>query len=355
MYKKYLVLLILVSLVILPTRLTERLLGQVYAAAEGEPRPAGREEVILKNGEKMTGKVVKQNDKLIFLDVGFTIIEIPVDEVAKLEKTSAETTPAVNDQANPIEFKDLVSYITQPRPAVKKAAGSATEIANKCNDSIVAVNVGGSLRGSGFVITPKGHIITNHHVIAGETKIGITIYQQKGNTVDKKKIDEVTILGFNRYFDIALLQIKEVDLKDLTLVPVMIGDFNQVKKGDTTFAFGNPMGLERTISEGIVSTRGRDIRGLPYMQTTAPINPGNSGSPLLNAHGEVIGLVTYGVSYYEGLGFGLPSNYILEFIKSIEAYTYDKDNPNYGYRYCPAPRKKSASADDADKNKDKKK
>ncbi|MBI4834282.1 MAG: trypsin-like peptidase domain-containing protein [Planctomycetes bacterium] len=333
MYKKYLTILILVSLVILP----------IYA-----------EEVTLKNGEKMTGKVVKQNDKSLFLDVGFTIIDIPSDEVAKVEKTSTETPPSDDAKSEPAEFKDLVSYITQPRRIVKRVY-SATEVANKHNDSIVAVNVGGSLRGSGFVITPKGHIITNHHVIAGETKIGITIYQQKGNTVDKKKIDEVTILGFNRYFDIALLQIKEADLKDLTLMPVMIGDFNQVKKGDPTFAFGNPLGLERTISEGIVSTRGRDIRGLPYMQTTAPINPGNSGSPLLNAHGEVIGLVTYGVSYYEGLGFGLPSNYILEFIKSIEAYAYDKDNPNYGYRYCPAPRKKSASTNDADKKKDKKK
>lgn len=311
--------------------------------------PVYPEEVILKNGEKITGKIIKQNEKHLFLDIGFTILDIPQDEIMRIESKLSGISPTESPAEKPKEYTDLVTFITQYQTS--KKIYTATEIANEQRDSIVAVNVGGNLRGSGFIITPKGHIITNHHVIAGETRIGVTVFQQKGKTVEKKKIDEVIILAFNRYFDVALLQIKEKDLEGLQLNPIHLADFNLVKQGDPAYAFGNPMGLERTISEGIVSTRGRDIRGLPYIQTTAPINPGNSGSPLINASGEVIGLVTYGVFFMEGLGFALPSNYIIEFVKNIEAFAYDKDNPNFGYRYCSAPRKKSSG--DIKRNKDK--
>lgn len=303
------------------------------------------DEVTLKNNSTISGKIIKENSKHIYVDVGFTIIQVPRDEIAKIQ-ASSDIAPAESIQTDkPDEFTDLVSFITREYSRTAKLS-NASEIVEENNDSVVAVS-SSSGWGSGFIISPKGHIITNHHVIEGETKISVTVFQPKGKTFESKKIEEVKILAFNRYFDVALIQIKEKDMEGLKLKPVRLGDFNLVSKGDAVFAFGNPgLGremLHRTVSEGIISSRSRDIMGLPYLQTTAAINPGNSGGPLFNAHSEVIGLVTYKSFWQEGIGFALPSNFIIEFIKNMEAFACDEKNPNIGYRYCPAPKKKTST------------
>jgi len=307
------------------------------------------EEITLKNNQRISGKVVKENEKSVYLDIGFTILQIPRDEISKIEAAS-NISPTADAQSAlggkpATEYTDLVTFITQPSSRSARVF-NASEIVEKNNDSVVAVS-SSSGWGSGFIISPKGHVITNHHVIAGETKLSVTVYQPKGKTFESKKIEEVSILAFNRYFDIALLQIKEKDMEGLKLKPVRLGDFDLVNKGDAIFAFGNPgMGremLHRTVSEGIISSRSRDLSGIPYLQTTAAINPGNSGGPVFNAYGEVIGLVTYKAFWQEGIGFALPSNYIIEFIKNMEAFACDEKNPNIGYRYCPAPKKKPTS------------
>lgn len=320
------------------------------------------EEIILKNGEKLSGKIVKQNEKDLFLDIGFTILQIPQQEIDHVETPKKESAESEHSSVTPAEYKDLVTFITQPRPSVTKEF-SASEIVKECNDSVVLVSSPTGW-GAGFVISPQGHIITNHHVIKGETKISVTLFLKKGKTFERKKIKEVKILAFNRYFDIGLLQINEEDLKGIKLKPVRLGNMNLVKKGDAVFAFGNPAGagawdprygqkaLHQTVTEGIISAKCRNMMGLPYIQTTAAINPGNSGGPLFNAHGEVIGLVTYKLFWQEALGFALPINFVIEFIKSMEAFAYDEDNPNVGYKYCSAPRKKTDSSEKQKKNKE---
>ncbi|MEK7309233.1 MAG: trypsin-like peptidase domain-containing protein [Planctomycetota bacterium] len=321
------------------------------------------EEITLKNNQKISGKIIKETDKSVYLDIGFTILQIPREEISKIE-AAAKMSPTAGAPAagkpategSPVgaaEYTDLVTFITQPSSRSAQAF-TATEIVDKSNDSVVAVS-SSSGWGSGFIISPKGHIITNHHVIEGETKLNVTVYQPKGKTFESKKIEEVNILAFNRYFDIALLQIKEKDMAGLKLKPIRLGNFDLVNKGDAIFAFGNPgLGremLHRTVSEGIISSRSRDLSGIPYLQTTAAINPGNSGGPVFNAYGEVIGLVTYKAFWQEGIGFALPSNYIIEFIKNMEAFACDEKNPNIGYRYCPAPKKKTTLNNSPDKEK----
>ena len=313
------------------------------------------EEITLKNNQKISGKIIKETEKSVYLDIGFTILQIPREEISKIETASnisptADAPPAGKPAA---EYIDLVTFITQLSPRSARVF-DATEIVDRNNDSVVAVSSPGGW-GSGFIVSPKGHVITNHHVIEGETKLSITVYQPKGKTFESKKIEGVNILAFNRYFDIALLQIKEKDMEGLKLKPVRLGNFDLVNKGDAIFAFGNPgLGremLHRTVSEGIISSRSRDLSGIPYLQTTAAINPGNSGGPVFNAYGEVIGLVTYKAFWQEGIGFALPSNYIIEFIKNMEAFACDEKNPNIGYRYCPAPKKKTTSNNGSDKEK----
>jgi len=99
------------------------------------------------------------------------------------------------------------------------------------------------------------------------------------------------------------------------------------------FAIGNPLGLTRTVSQGIVSTTNRDFEGQLYVQTTADINPGNSGGPLFNLAGEVIGVTSMGYVFYGGLNFAIPADTVKAFIDNWDAFAYREDNPNAGFRY----------------------
>ena len=99
------------------------------------------------------------------------------------------------------------------------------------------------------------------------------------------------------------------------------------------------MGLKRTVSQGIISSTNRNLEGQTqlYIQTDAPINPGNSGGPLFNKRCEVIGVNTLGVSFAQGLGFAIPSKYVIDFLQNYESFAYDKNNPNNGYHYFSFP------------------
>ncbi|HLU47959.1 MAG TPA: trypsin-like peptidase domain-containing protein, partial [Planctomycetota bacterium] len=108
---------------------------------------------------------------------------------------------------------------------------------------------------------------------------------------------------------------------------------------DSVFAIGSPLGLERTVSQGIVSNRNRAVDGLLYIQTTAAINPGNSGGALFNDKGEVVGVTNMKILGGESIGFAIPVHHLKDFLRNYQAFAYDKDNPNTGIRYLEPPRK----------------
>ncbi len=158
-------------------------------------------------------------------------------------------------------------------------------------------------QGSGFVIDKEGHILTNYHVIADAQKIEVTLH-------DRKKYI-ATIVGSDHAHDLAVLQIKASDLR-----PIILGDSSALQVGQKVYAIGNPFGLSGTLTQGIVSSiRGVQEPNGPFIeeaiQTDAAINPGNSGGPLLNWHGEVIGINTIiasNVGQSAGIGFAIPIN-----------------------------------------------
>ena len=158
--------------------------------------------------------------------------------------------------------------------------------------------------GSGFIIDPSGIVVTNNHVIDGADEITVTL---QDNTSLKAKV-----LGRDETGDIALLQVKP----DKPLPAVQFGDSDAERVGDWVLAIGNPFGLGGTVTAGIVSARGRDIRQGPYddfIQTDAAINRGNSGGPLFNMDGQVIGMNTaiYSPSGGSiGIGFSIPANMV---------------------------------------------
>ena len=158
--------------------------------------------------------------------------------------------------------------------------------------------------GSGFIISSEGYVVTNNHVISGADQI--TVIFNNG-------IDEVAaeLVGTDPKTDIAVLKIdpNEVDIKNVNW-----GDSGSSRVGDIVLAIGNPLGLGGTVTSGIISSINRDIGGGPYVdfiQTDAPINRGNSGGPLFNLDGEVIGINSMIISQTGGsvgLGFSIPSN-----------------------------------------------
>jgi len=158
-------------------------------------------------------------------------------------------------------------------------------------------------QGSGFVIDKEGHILTNYHVIADARQVEVTMH-------NRKKF-KATIVGTDPAHDLAVIQIKASDL-----VPAVLGDSRNLQVGQKVYAIGNPFGLAGTMTRGIVSSIRpvREPNGATIdeaIQTDAAINPGNSGGPLMNWHGEVIGINTMilsNVGQNAGIGFAIPIN-----------------------------------------------
>ena len=167
---------------------------------------------------------------------------------------------------------------------------------------------GGTATGSGFVIDDQGHILTNNHVVAGASNITVRIGGEDGQTYDAK------VVGTDPSTDVAVLS---VDFGDSAPKPLPLGSSSGVKVGDPVVAIGNPFGLDRTATAGIVSAIQRQIdapNGFTItnaIQTDAPINPGNSGGPLLDSEGRVIGINSQIESGGQsqgnvGIGFAVP-------------------------------------------------
>lgn len=159
-------------------------------------------------------------------------------------------------------------------------------------------------QGSGFLIDKEGHILTNYHVVGDSAQLEVTLHN--------KKTYRAKVIGRDRSHDLAVIQINAPEL-----TPAVLGDSKNLQVGQKVFAIGNPFGLAGTMTRGIISSL-RPIRSPEgaYMeeaiQTDAAINPGNSGGPLLNSHGEVIGInsmiATGGSNQSAGIGFAIPIN-----------------------------------------------
>jgi serine protease Do len=191
--------------------------------------------------------------------------------------------------------------------------------------------------GSGVVVTNEGHIITNNHVVDQVDEIEVQLAD--GRT------KKARLVGSDAQVDLAVLKIDERNVK-----PLKLGDSDAVQAGDMVLAIGNPFGFEETVTEGIISSKGRPNRvdGFgDFLQTDAAINPGNSGGPLINLAGEIIGINTAiisGSGGSQGIGFAIPSNTVKVAMESL----LKKGRIIRGYLGISAPRDgRDAVADDA--------
>ncbi len=169
--------------------------------------------------------------------------------------------------------------------------------------------------GSGFIISPDGYIVTNHHVVDGATQIQVTLHD--------RRVFPAKVVGVDKLDDLSVIKINATDLPT-----VPWGNSNNLKPGETVLAFGNPFGsLKFSVTRGIVSAVNRGVRPgnnarapADYIQTDAAINPGNSGGPLVDAYGRVIGIDTFIESSsgsFAGAGFAIPSDLAEHYVNEI--------------------------------------
>lgn len=169
----------------------------------------------------------------------------------------------------------------------------------------------GDGRGTGFLIGNKGEILTNHHVVEGAERIRVRLY--KGEWL------EARLIGADPRTDLALLKISS----EGPWFGAPLGDSLKARVGEWVLAIGNPFGLEETVTAGIISAKGRTLEGSEFsafLQTDAPIHRGNSGGPLLNLRGEVIGVNTAVVAGAAGIGFAIPINLVRRLLPDLRRF-----------------------------------
>ena len=232
------------------------------------------------------------------------------DQLSQLEietqsKISEITSAVTSTQKNLDSLGNQVESVNEEFDLLKASAGE--DFSGIIEDSIksVVTIMTDISQGTGFIIGENGYIVTNAHVVDGATSAGVITYDET--------MHSVKLIGQNSLMDISLLKI------DSEYPVLKLGNSNNIQIGEKVIAIGNPLGLQFSVSEGIISATNRagfnDIEA--YIQTDAALNPGNSGGPLINKQGEAIGINNFKVGGGESLGFALESNEIKRIVNEI--------------------------------------
>jgi serine protease Do len=238
----------------------------------------------------------------------------PESSVASTIFTAQQNSQPLTNTTTPGTF--VTEVVNQVGPSVVRINASrtvATRLPEAFNDPFFRRFFGSQIpqipdeqiqrgTGSGFIVSSDGLILTNAHVVDGADKVTVTL--KDGRTLNG------TVLGTDSLTDMAVVKI-EAD----SLPAVAFADSDQLQIGEWAIAIGNPLGLDNTVTTGIISATGRNSsqvgvgdKRVDFIQTDAAINPGNSGGPLLNANGEVVGINTAIIRNAQGIGFAIPIN-----------------------------------------------
>jgi S1-C subfamily serine protease len=244
---------------------------------------------------------------LIASTVGCTPINRNTQSITQnqIEVPTSQTTP------NNRNLNFIAQVVEQVGPAVVRIDSTRTVELSPSQERILERYFGGEVPtqgrvrrgvGSGFIISPDGQIFTNAHVVANANQVSVLL-------TDGRRL-QGKVLGVDRVTDVAVVKINATDL------PVIrFANSDNLIPGEPAIAIGNPLGLDNTVTQGIISATERSISGfgapterLEFIQTDAAINPGNSGGPLLNSQGEVVGINTAIIQGAQGIGFSIPIN-----------------------------------------------
>lgn len=261
----------------------------------------------------------------------------PAASVSFNEGTEATSDPSENPATSPTAPSTDVAVDIRPAPDgvenVPQAGGlSYQQIYDKAIDSVVSITckkANSASTGTGVVLSADGYIVTNCHVVEGAQSISVLLTDNRQLTAH--------LIGADAVSDLAVLY---VEAKDLTAAE--FGDSDSLRVGDAVAAIGDPLGAEfrGTMTDGIVSAINRNVatqgRTMTLIQTNAALNSGNSGGPLLNCYGQVIGINTMKISAFvdqagvEGIGFAIPSTTVKEVVDQLVSQGYVSGRPSLG-------------------------
>ena len=251
--------------------------------------------------------------------------------------TDSIQTPTVSGTAPKVPHEDVDFQINQSpapeAPASPDGALSLQDIYDRSIVSVVSITCGstaGSSSGTGVVLAENGYIVTNCHVVKDAQAITVQLSDDR--------TFRASLVGADETSDLAVLY---VDAQDLT--PAQFGNSDNLRVGDTVCAIGDPLGVELrgTMTNGIISAINRDIttngRTMTLIQTNAALNSGNSGGPLINSYGQVVGINTMKIGDYmnaagvEGLGFAIPSTTVVDIVSQLVNQGYVSGRPSVGF------------------------
>jgi serine protease Do len=301
------------------------LTGAYLFGAPTDPYEPSLYKIQLHSGEAIQAPVLYQDSNRVIISLNQSTLQLKKSDIALLELEQKDKDES-EEKESPQNKEQLYSHLSHPQ------AGILESMVEKTQSAVVTVHTP-SGQGSGFFIHEGGYLITNVHVIEGETSISVRQHDTQNGAMKKKVYENVRIISISPFYDLALLHVKDENpfpyvhvIKEQTL-----------RRGTPLYAIGNPRGLERSISTGIASVLDRNFGGIRYLQTTVQVNPGNSGGPLFNLAGEVVGVINMKMMRSEGLGFAIPSFYLKDFLDHHTAYLYNNKSPNAGINYLYPP------------------
>lgn len=267
-----------------------------------------------------------QNQDPAELAISFRDVETQPQETA-----AAETQPKVSPSRQAATI-NLQSSPASVENVPTEGGLSLQEIYERNIKSVVSINAiltGGNSTGTGVILTEDGYIVTNAHVVENAAAISVQLTDQQ--------IFQAQVIGTDELSDLAVLKIPASGL-----IPAEFGDSSSLRVGDTVVAIGDPLGVEfrGTYTDGIISGIDRDVdmdgRTMTLLQTNAALNSGNSGGPLINCYGQVIGINTMKIGAFtdkagvEGLGFAIPSTTVKTIVDQLISQGYVSGRPTLG-------------------------
>ena len=287
---------------------------------------SGLVEVVLDRGASIRAPLLREDRSSLVMDLGSQVLLLDRQHVASIDRLQEDPNIVVQDEGAMYRRGRL-----QARPV--------PELVRTHGDAVVMVTTPRGL-GTGFFINERGYLLTNFHVVEQETMIRVTRFLRRGDSYQRDEISDVRIIALQPLRDLALLQVDPKHFEDNPPVVATLSAQDNVEVGDLIFAIGNPLGLERSVSQGIVSSMTRTLGHLRFLQTDASINPGNSGGPLFNARGEVVGVVCAGFTFFDGLAFAIPITDVIDFLNNREAFLFDARQSASGIVYHQPPQRR---------------
>jgi S1-C subfamily serine protease len=273
-----------------------------------------------------TGLIIYQHESIKSLNNEFNLLDNSINSLAQeLGLTKTQLQGEIEDKYTKQQgdISKLTADVIKTQTDLESQSEQLKKIKNSVSNdfsSIIDETIGGvvsivtnSAKGSGFIISNDGYVVTNYHVIAGAKSISVIPYEDSAKTIE--------LIGYDIEMDVALLKI------DGSYTSLSFGNSDNVEVGEKVIAMGNPFGLSFSVTEGIVSSLHRPgPNGLKvYIQTDVPLNPGSSGGPLIDKQGKVIGINNFKIGGAESLGFALESNQVIETINIISQERLEKD------------------------------